>query len=274
MTTDWIFGWWNLVFLAPFLLGLIYLGVYAASGVTFGDVDADADMDGDVGFDADSDVDADIDADGEVATHADLHADHDVAVGPHDGGHGHGHGSGTQHQSSSSSSPFAATLSWLGIGVVPLSIVLMVLLLTFGGIGFATNVLARDYFAAAWQPIVISLPLALLGSMAITGGIARGIGRFVPLNESSAHRRHELLGAVGEAVFAIDEETGLVSVRDSSGNLLQVACRIGAGREPIAKGSRVKLVAYHAPRNVFVGMKANVQNSNPAGAAQAPAHAK
>jgi membrane protein implicated in regulation of membrane protease activity len=154
---------------------------------------------------------------------------------------------------------------------VPLSIVLMVLLLTFGAIGFATNVIAREYFRAAWQPIVVSLPLALIGSVAITGAVARGIGRFAPLNESSAHRRHELLGAVGEAVFAIDDQTGVVSIRDRSNNLLQVACRVGAGRERIPKGSRVKLVAYHAPMNVFVGVE---HNSTTAGAAHAPAHAK
>ena len=47
MTHEWLLGWWNLVFLAPFLLALIYLGVYAASGLTFGDADADVgDADG------------------------------------------------------------------------------------------------------------------------------------------------------------------------------------------------------------------------------------
>src|SRR5688572_26436424 len=81
MNADWLLGWWNLVFIVPFLLALIYLGVYTVSGITFGEGDAqfgghdaDADADHDVGMDADHDVDVDHD----VAVEHDVGADHDV----------------------------------------------------------------------------------------------------------------------------------------------------------------------------------------------------
>ena len=254
MTTDWIFGWWNLVFLAPFLLALIYLGVYAASGVTFGDVDADAD------FGADADVDHDMHVGGD--------AGHDAHIGGdahgHDVGHGHGHGG---HHAPSGRGGYLAALTWLGVGRVPLSIVMMVLLMTFGAIGFATNVLTKERFAEDWQPIVFSLPLAFVGSLVLTGGISTAIGKLVPLNETSARRRHELLGSIGDAMFSIDEVSGVVCVRDDHGDLFQVACRVESGVTPIAKGERVKLTAYDANKKLFYAVPVNRAES----AATAPA---
>ena len=249
MTAEWIFGWWNLVFLAPFLLALIYLGVYAASGVTFGDADADA------GVDADADVDADMDHDlgGDVGHDIDADADHDFgadADADADADTDHDAGGDQDGDAGGHSSVFAA-LTWLGVGRVPLSIVLMVLLLSWGAIGFATNVLARDLFADPGRLIMLSLPAALAGSMLVTGGISKAIVKLIPLNETFAHRRHELLGSVGEAVFMIDQAGGVVMVRDEEGNLSQVAARVQEGEGPIAKGNKVRLVAYDGPRKLF-----------------------
>jgi len=264
MTTDWIFGWWNLVFLAPFLLALIYLGVYAASGVTFGDGEAEAeweaggDVDHDVSADMDADHDLSADADHDFDADADADADHDVDSDHDADGEGEGSGHG---------SLFTA-LTWLGVGKVPLSIILMVLLMTWGSIGFATNVLARDLFGHPGQLLGLSLPLALIGSLLITGGISKAIVRFIPLNETSARRRHELLGCVGEAIFSIDQVSGVVSVRDEHGDLFQVSCRTRAdAADAIPKASRVKLVAYDAPRKLFIGVVQPQQNNPPAASA-------
>ena len=265
MTTDWIFGWWNLVFIAPFLLALVYLGVYAVSGLTFGDADADtdhdmdadadADSDADVDHDVDADMDADADMDHDVDADADADADHDADADTdgHDGG---------------GNSSILTALSWLGVGRVPLSIILMVLLLTWGAIGFAVNVLCRPHVAQAWQSAMWSLPLAFIGSVLITSGVSKLVVRYVPLHESRARRRHELLGCVGEAVFTIEDSSGLVAVRDEDGNLFQVACRVAPpGATPIPKGSRVKLVSYRAAGNVFLGqLSTSAPASNAVGA--------
>src|SRR5882757_7838975 len=95
MSAQWLLNWWNLIFLLPFGLALLYLGLYTTSGITFGDADADVDMDadadmdadGDLGADAGGDIDHDLDADGDVDH--DVDADHDVdgdADGDHDAG--------------------------------------------------------------------------------------------------------------------------------------------------------------------------------------------
>ena len=66
MSVQWLVNWWNLIFLLPFSLALLYLGLYTVSGITFGDADADGDLDVDSDFDADGDIDHDVDADGDV----------------------------------------------------------------------------------------------------------------------------------------------------------------------------------------------------------------
>ena len=37
MTAAWLLSWWNLMFIVPFFLALVYLGVYTLSGWSFGD---------------------------------------------------------------------------------------------------------------------------------------------------------------------------------------------------------------------------------------------
>jgi hypothetical protein len=69
MTLNWLLGWWNLIFVIPFLVALTYLGIYTASGLTFGDADADADAD------ADEDDGGDIDDGGDANADQDNDAD-------------------------------------------------------------------------------------------------------------------------------------------------------------------------------------------------------
>src|SRR5687768_8649258 len=139
MTIQWLLGWWNLMFLLPLGLALLYVGVYAVSGLTFGHADADADAGADVDADTDlhadadvhADVHADADADGDVEADADAEMDGDAHADVHHGGHAH---------SGVGKTPLFDLLSMLiGLGRAPLSILLMVLFLTWGFIGFISN---------------------------------------------------------------------------------------------------------------------------------------
>jgi hypothetical protein len=89
----------------------------------------------------------------------------------------------------------------------------------------------------------------------LTSGTSRAINRFMPLNVTTARRRHELLGETGEVILPVDCKFGMVNVRDASGDLFQVPCRLeeqGSGSAAaIPKGARVKLVAYNAKETMF-----------------------
>lgn len=223
MNAEWLMLWWNLIFIVPFALALLYLGVYAMSGLTFGDVDAG------VG------VDADMDAHAELATDADAHA--------HDGGDVHAHGS---HM------PFhLAAMSWLGFGRVPLSLLMMVLMMTWGFFGFATSYYLEKNWDERMLVPPISIAVAAIGSLLATALSSRAIVRWLPTSETYAVRRHELLGRTGEAIYQIDDQSGVVSLRDEHNDLFQVPCRVHGGRTPISKGTRVRLIAYNGREKAY-----------------------
>src|SRR2546423_6167134 len=45
MKIEWLFAWYNVIFLVPFVVAMLYVGIYAVTGLTFGDADIDADAD-------------------------------------------------------------------------------------------------------------------------------------------------------------------------------------------------------------------------------------
>jgi membrane protein implicated in regulation of membrane protease activity len=248
MTLELLLSWWNLIFVVPFLLALVYLGFYTFSGVTFGEGDADADTDADtdaaVDADADADVDADADADADVDADADadVDADADADAGAHVGAEAHGE--------ASEGMPFLlGVMSWLGLGRVPLSILLMVLLICWSVVGFLTNYVAWPRLGE--RVPLLSLPLAAMASAFITRGVVGAVSRWMPTYETYARRRHELLGCRGEAVLPIDQGAGLAVVRDDQGDLFQVPCRVYRDHPPIAKGEKIRLVAYNGKQGLF-----------------------
>jgi len=246
MTIQWLLGWWNLIFVVPFGLAVLYLGIYTLSGWTFGDADADGDFDAHIDADVDAHLDADTDVDADADTDLDADADTDA-----DADHDADHDAESDGAGGGASQPSIAmqALSWIGIGKVPASIVLMVLALSWGFIGFVANqALNRDGSA---RVILISLPLAAIGSLLISSGLSRLFARVLPKSETYARRRHELLGSVGEALYDIDQKFGMANIRDDRGNLFQVGCRSETINSAIPKGSHVKLVGYNAKEQLF-----------------------
>jgi hypothetical protein len=231
MTTQWVLGWWNLIFIMPFGLGLLYLGLYTISGWTFGEADTD------VGID--HVVDVHLDADGHMTFE-------------HDAADADGQGDAEGHEAagnSSGGSSLLHALSWLGVGRVPLSLVLMVMMLSWGAIGFSANRLMIDWPAP--QSSLLAIGIAFIGSVLITRLVSAMVARFLPTTETYARRRHELLGTVAEALYPIDSKFGMACGRDAGGQPFQVACRTEEGLAPVAKGAHIKLVGYTARERLF-----------------------
>ena len=257
MNPQSLLAWWNLIFVLPFAVALLYLGLYAATGIGVGEADADTDADADA--DGGADMDADADADADVDTDADFDADAEADADTNADGNVESdsdadteHGGDAEHDADGGHTPlYAAALSFLGVGHVPVGFLLMALPMSWGVTGFVVNqALARRYGDGP-RLAMASLPAALLATVLILRGIATAVDRWLPLNASSARRRHELLGSAGEALFEINQTFGLVAVRDDRGELFQVPCRVEPGADVLPKGARVRLVAYSGTGRSF-----------------------
>jgi len=255
MTIQWLLAWYNLIFILPLFLALLYVGIYAVSGLTFGDtdVDAGADVDADAHVELEGHVEApshiesdahfDADADADAHIDADAHLDTDVDADAHVEGHG--------ADPIAPGSLLASALSLLGVGRVPLSIILMVLMLIWGMIGFVSNILLWDKYQNETVLLLTSIPLAFLGSILGTRLLTAAMARWLPTHETYVQRRHELLGAVGEAILPIDSNFGMVAVRDVYGDLFHIGCRLHPNQPALEKGSKVKLIAYNGKQKIY-----------------------
>lgn len=135
-------------------------------------------------------------------------------------------------------------LGVLGIGRVPISIVLISFSLLWGVIGW----FAMRGFRSIWPDPGIfvwpSLVIALFGAVGLTGVMTRLLGRVMPGTETYGAGARELIGRMGEARYPISASGGSVQVYDQHGTLHEVPARVLADEAMIPAGARVVLWRY------------------------------
>jgi hypothetical protein len=168
----------------------------------------------------------------------------------HDLGHAAGHGphAGAGHEGHGSL--FARAFAVLGVGRVPLSIVLMVASLYFGGLGIILNTLlsAAGLAPSFYGPI--SLAGAFVGMVALSGATARLIHRHLPAMESYPISRHDFAGCSGTLLLPADTCSGYAQIKDREGNVHNIRCYSMRGAVP--KGTAVLVVEYDEDSQTFV----------------------
>ena len=264
MPLNLLLAWWNLVYIVPFALALIYLGLFVFTGITFGDADADVDADADADVDActtvhveahvadiDADADADLDSDASGAPVTAL-AHSPVPSGAAMMAHLHTETAGhADSDGDADGHAFFSLLSLLGVGKIPLSLALMVLLFSWGVVGFALNTVLTQWLGGTALVSLVSLPATFMISLALTGLCAAAIAKIIPSDEGTRERRQDLVGRSGEAIYDINATFGMASVRGTAGDFFQVPCRTAAGKPTITKGTRVVLFDYDREQGVF-----------------------
>ena len=207
--------WYNLIFILPFGLAVLYLLI-----MSFGILPID------VGFGVDHDVDVDIDHDVDL----DHDLDHDVGA---DGA-------------------FKA-LSILGVGRVPLSIIIIAMLLLWGALGWLTNSVLEELILTSRAYAAISMAVALVGSLLLTSLLSKVLVRFVPTSETYASSFHDLIGHVGTALHVVDDKFGRVRVLNAHNTLIDVTCVVDTEEQAIPEGSKVLLYDYDPEERRFLG---------------------
>lgn len=197
----------------PFLVSLGLSLLFALLQLVGGFGDSDSDVDVDADVDIDADVDADVDADGDF---------------------------------------FGDALGLLGIGKVPVMLVLMSFLAVFGLSGLLINATISQAFSGYSG---LGFAAAALGSLflavILTGRISRGFARLAP-DTSLAVGFEQLVGRIGTVSSPqVSETYGRVTVRDQHGGTHTVYAVLNSG-DPVPERSEVALLSYDEAKRCFI----------------------
>jgi membrane protein implicated in regulation of membrane protease activity len=208
--------WQNLIFLLPMAFALILLGVSMLGG------------------------------DHHEGDHdADSHIGHEVD--------GYGLGGG---QDVADASLFSRMLDMLGVGRVPVSILVFTWCMLFG----FTGLLLQHYFLAALLParlpnVIVSAFAAFAASGFLTSLLARLIGRVMPRLESYGEQKQDFINREAEVRYTITASSGTVTLTDKYGNLQQLQVYLHEScKEAIPPHAKVILLSYDAAEDAFLAV--------------------
>jgi len=244
--------WWNLIFVLPFTAALIYLLMQAAGVLPVAH-----------GVDADAALDHGVDLGHDVALDHDAGLDHSVDVGhgvggDHAGGAGHDFTAGADDL-------FERALSTLGVGRIPLSLLLMSYCFIWGVVGGASNLVLQPVLRVPAVFIWPSIAIALVASVVLTSLMAKGLSRLMPSTETYATSARDLIGLRAEVVTTVSHRSGVARLHDSYGNLQDLACRVPEGEEPVSPGRKVVLMRYDRDEAVYIVEPDPLGELDPAG---------
>lgn len=162
-------------------------------------------------------------------------------------GHDAGHDAHAQHDHEG---VFGRALSALGVGRVPLLLVLTIFLTALGVYGFCLNFV----FSRFLPPFVygfLSFFLACFFAGFSAGYVARKISRLMPTTESYNVSKEDLVGVLGFAALPIDATFGTAQVRDEKGDVFKVFARTSGG-EKILVGEGLVVVSYNTADDTYL----------------------
>jgi membrane protein implicated in regulation of membrane protease activity len=250
----WTFllAWYNLPFTLMLVLGVVLAGLQLLGLSHDGEADADAEVDADVdvGGDIDADVDADMDADLDADVHMDVDHDLDTDV-DHDIDHDLGHDA--DHDLSRDTLSGFSWLAFIGIGKAPLMVVILIVLMTTGLLGWILNGIAVGILGFFPGLLLLGTFLVSLvtGSL-VTSRVARFIGRALPPVSTTATRAQGLVGRPGTVISPfVDARYGMVHLRDDGGTLISVFATT-EDEQPIPRGEMVILLSYDAAQRLYL----------------------
>lgn len=218
MTASQLLEWQNLPFVLPFIAAIGYL-LLLASGMA---------------PDHDHDVDIDHDVD----------LDHGIE---HSVGHGHDH----DHEPHSASLA-AKAMSFLGLGKVPLSLLIMSFCFIWGFSGWLSNMILSPILRFPIIYFWISGIAAMFTSLTLTGMLARGLGKIMPSTESYGIKETDLIGSTAEVRYPITPNSGTACLYDNQQAFQEVQCRVSQDSQTIPANVRVILMGYDENQRAFI----------------------
>ena len=154
--------------------------------------------------------------------------------------------------------PEAPALAWLGFGVIPLFALIVVALTVFCLGGYAIQG-AAESLTSRLLPMIVAGPLALVPTLALTGRLARVLGRTLFKDESDAVGADDLLGATATITLGATSagRPTQAKVVDSRGLTHYVLVEPLNPEATFALGAEVVLVERQGARYLVSGASAD-----------------
>lgn len=145
-------------------------------------------------------------------------------------------------------------LDWLGVGRVPLLVMLVAFLAAFGGLGLTGQQVALALTGGLLPPLV-AVPAALAVALPVTALLARGLARVMPHDETTAWELDDLVGRVGTVVVgrAAAGSPARTRVLDPHGQAHHVLVEPADPAVTLEEGATVLLVRRDGGRFHAVG---------------------
>lgn len=172
---------------------------------------------------------------------------HELAIG--DAGHVELH-DGLAHDHDGGD-PLHGALNLIGVGRVPLSLILISFAILWGVFGWLGTRLFSNFFPVPEVYFWPSLLFAFVGAAVCTRLLASGLGRVMPGTETYGAGARELIGRMASVRYPLTESAGTVQVHDRHGSLHEVPARVLPGEATIPMGARVVLWRYDAEGGVY-----------------------
>jgi hypothetical protein len=152
-------------------------------------------------------------------------------------------------------SPMWGGLNWIGLGVVPFTMLVEIMCVVFGGTGFMVNAIAHDM--GPWVQsvsLLFALPAAFAVTPVVTKYTARAISAYIPQDESTLALPGAHLGEEGVVTTTVNDRIGEVRIQPYGGEPLFIRARSVGGS--LHKDSAVLLVKYDDERKLYLAAPA------------------
>jgi hypothetical protein len=140
--------------------------------------------------------------------------------------------------------------SILGIGKVPLMLVVSIFCLIWGATGVAANQIFAMVLRTPALYVWPSMICAFLISYVSTSGLSQLISRMMPQLETYGTEEELLVGRIARAAYELDANPGSAFLLDDQQNRIQVRCRTHDG-SVIPGGAELLLLEYDPPSRIF-----------------------
>lgn len=148
---------------------------------------------------------------------------------------------------------FTTLTDFLGVGRVPLTLLLLIFSASFGLVGWLLNMAWLEVAGLPASPLLLIVwPVAFALSLLLTSRLGRGIARLLPPLTTTATSKEELVGRVARVISPqVDDSYGQVRLRDAAGTLITVFAVTLRDTSPIARDTEVVLLEFDSQRRRY-----------------------